>query len=76
MDHVKDYKPPKDSEDIDDVTKQLREVGCAPVAPVHAPSSSEEDEQYAVPVKKAKKGEIESDRLKCFFLYIPIALQF
>lgn len=56
MDHVKDYRPPKDSEDIDDVTKILREDGCAPSVPVSS-SSSEEDEQNAVPAKKLKKGE-------------------
>lgn len=54
VDHVKDYRPPKDSEDIDDVTKQLREQGCAPTAA----ASSEEDEPHGVPVKKSKKGEV------------------
>lgn len=57
MDHVKDYRPPKDSDDIDDVTKSLREEGCAPRAPSPASSSSGEDEQYAIPVKKPKKGK-------------------
>lgn len=56
MDHVKDYRPPKDSDDIDDVTKSLREEGCAPKAPSPA-SSSGEEEQYAIPVKKPKKGK-------------------
>lgn len=60
MDHVKDYRPPKDSEDIDDMTKLLREEGCAPKAPVSSSSSSEEDEQCAVPAKKPKKGEVTS----------------
>lgn len=58
MDHVKDYRPPKDHEDIDDVTKQLREEGCAPKAQQSSSSSSEEEEQYAIPVKKPKKGEV------------------
>lgn len=62
MDHVKDYRPPKDSEDIDDITKLLREEGCAPKVPVA--SSSEEEEVYAVPVKKAKKGEVLTGKLK------------
>lgn len=61
MDHVKDYRPPKDSEDIDDITKLLREEGCAPKVPVASPSS-EEEEVYAVPVKKAKKGEVTSGK--------------
>lgn len=63
MDHVKDYRPPKDAEDIDDITKLLREEGCAPKVPV-ASSSSEEEEVYAVPVKKAKKGEVITGSLK------------
>lgn len=58
MDHVKDYRPPKDSEDIDDVTKILREEGCAPSAPAPSSSSSEENEQNPVPAKKLKKGEV------------------
>lgn len=60
MDHVKDYRPPKDSEDIDAVTKHLREEGCAPKATESSSSSSEEDEQYSVPVKKPKKGTVTS----------------
>lgn len=60
MDHVKDYRPPKDTEDIDDITKNLREEGCAPKVTESSPSSSEEDEQYAIPVKKPKKGEVTS----------------
>ena len=61
VDHVKDYRPPKDNEDMDDITKHLREEGCAPKAP-EAPSSSssEEDEHYNIPVKKPKKGEATS----------------
>lgn len=30
MDHVNDYKPPKDSDKIDDETRQLYMEGCAP----------------------------------------------
>ncbi|XP_014212434.1 RNA-binding motif protein, X-linked 2 [Copidosoma floridanum] len=30
VDHVKDYKPPKDSKKIDDDTRKLRMEGCAP----------------------------------------------
>ncbi|KAM6907160.1 RNA-binding motif protein, X-linked 2 [Xenentodon cancila] len=63
VDHVKDYRPPKDSDDIDDITKHLREEGCAPKLPVPS-SSSEEDEQYAIPVKKAKKDKKEKKKKK------------
>uniref|UniRef100_A0A3B4TP14 RNA-binding motif protein, X-linked 2 n=1 Tax=Seriola dumerili TaxID=41447 RepID=A0A3B4TP14_SERDU len=57
VDHVKDYRPPKDHEDIDDVTKHLREEGCAPAAPESSSSSSEEDEQYKKKKKKKEKKE-------------------
>ncbi|XP_057331566.1 RNA-binding motif protein, X-linked 2 [Microplitis mediator] len=30
VDHVSDYKPPKDSKRVDDVTKKLRSEGCGP----------------------------------------------
>ncbi|KAI3373335.1 hypothetical protein L3Q82_006632 [Scortum barcoo] len=63
VDHVKDYRPPKDTEDIDDVTKLLREEGCAPKAQKSS-SSSEEDEQYTIPVKKAKKDKKEKRKKK------------
>ncbi|CRK96098.1 CLUMA_CG009534, isoform A, partial [Clunio marinus] len=31
VDHVSDYKPPKDHEDYDDITRNLHNQGCAPV---------------------------------------------
>lgn len=30
VDHVSDYKPPKDSDKLDDETRQLHTEGCAP----------------------------------------------
>lgn len=30
VDHVNDYKPPKDNDKLDDETRQLHEEGCAP----------------------------------------------
>ncbi|XP_069000071.1 RNA-binding motif protein, X-linked 2 isoform X1 [Embiotoca jacksoni] len=63
VDHVKDYRPPKDHEDIDDVTKHLREDGCAP-KPLDSSSSSEEDEQYTIPMKKPKKDKKEKKKKK------------
>lgn len=55
MDHVSNYRPPKDSEDIDDVTRRLREEGCAPKAP--SGSGSDSEDEYLLPVKKPKKGK-------------------
>ncbi|XP_043997121.1 RNA-binding motif protein, X-linked 2 isoform X1 [Gambusia affinis] len=63
VDHVKNYRPPKDHEDIDDITKRLREDGCAPSEPAAA-APSEEDEQQDVPVKKAKKDKKEKKKKK------------
>ncbi|KPP76438.1 hypothetical protein Z043_104223 [Scleropages formosus] len=56
VDHVQNYRPPKDTDDIDEVTKRLREEGCAPRMACSSSSDSEE-EGYAVVVKKQKKGE-------------------
>ncbi|XP_029483697.1 RNA-binding motif protein, X-linked 2-like [Oncorhynchus nerka] len=64
VDHVLNYRPPKDNEDMDDITKRLREEGCAPKLPDHSSSESEEEEQYAVPVKKPKKDKKEKKKKK------------
>ncbi|XP_030649289.1 RNA-binding motif protein, X-linked 2, partial [Chanos chanos] len=64
VDHVSNYRPPKDSEDIDDVTKQLREKGCAPKLPSPSSSSAESEEEYAIPVKKQKKDKKEKKKKK------------
>ncbi|XP_046559309.1 RNA-binding motif protein, X-linked 2-like [Haliotis rubra] len=53
VDHVENYKIPKEHGDEDEVTKRLREEGCAPKI---QPSSSSEEEP--VVVKKAKKGSL------------------
>lgn len=74
VDHVKDYRPPKDSEDIDDVTKILREEGCAPLPSAPASSSSEDDddEQNDVPAKKPKKGEVTPFLIKVNYIIIQL----
>ncbi|XP_061658425.1 RNA-binding motif protein, X-linked 2 [Syngnathoides biaculeatus] len=64
VDHVRDYRPPKDHEDIDDVTRRLREEGCAPSVnhtPPESLSSAEEDD---VPPKKSKKDKREKKKKK------------
>ncbi|XP_062916789.1 RNA-binding motif protein, X-linked 2 [Mobula hypostoma] len=57
VDHVANYRPPKDGDDIDDVTRTLREEGCGPKAPPPASVSSESSDEIAseVPTKKRKK---------------------
>uniref|UniRef100_A0A8C1Q286 RNA binding motif protein X-linked 2 n=1 Tax=Cyprinus carpio TaxID=7962 RepID=A0A8C1Q286_CYPCA len=55
VDHVVNYRPPKDTDDIDDVTKHLRKEGCAPKVPPPSSSESRSEKECAVPVKKPKK---------------------
>ncbi|NXI64013.1 RBMX2 protein, partial [Anseranas semipalmata] len=56
VDHVANYRPPKDSDDLDDVTKALHAKGCGVKTPPHTSSDSlSEDDD--VPVKK-QKGEL------------------
>lgn len=52
VDHVANYRPPKDTDDIDDVTKTLREQGCGLKTP--PPSSSESPSEDEAPAKKHK----------------------
>nr|XP_020825453.1 RNA-binding motif protein, X-linked 2 isoform X2 [Phascolarctos cinereus] len=53
VDHVANYRPPKDSRNLDDVTRKLREKGCGVKTPPPSSSESSEDE---TPVKKHKKA--------------------
>ncbi|XP_009472890.1 PREDICTED: RNA-binding motif protein, X-linked 2, partial [Nipponia nippon] len=56
VDHVANYRPPKDSDDLDDVTKALHAKGCGVKTPPHTSSDSlSEDDD--VPVKKQKDQE-------------------
>ncbi|KGL84819.1 RNA-binding motif protein, X-linked 2, partial [Tinamus guttatus] len=53
VDHVANYRPPKDSDDLDEVTKTLREKGCGVKTPPHT-SSDSLSEDDSPPVKKQK----------------------
>ncbi|NWX88588.1 RBMX2 protein, partial [Nothoprocta pentlandii] len=53
VDHVANYRPPKDSDDVDEVTKTLREKGCGVKTPPHT-SSDSSSEDDSPPVKKQK----------------------
>ncbi|XP_009076404.1 PREDICTED: RNA-binding motif protein, X-linked 2, partial [Acanthisitta chloris] len=56
VDHVANYRPPKESEDWDDVTRALHAKGCGVKTPPHTSSESlSEDED--VPVKKQKEKQ-------------------
>ncbi|XP_051486528.1 RNA-binding motif protein, X-linked 2, partial [Apus apus] len=56
VDHVANYRPPKDSDDLDDVTKALHEKGCGVKTPPHTSSESQSEDED-VPVKKQKDQE-------------------
>ncbi|XP_077139518.1 RNA-binding motif protein, X-linked 2 [Ranitomeya variabilis] len=61
VDHVSNYRPPKDGEDIDDVTQQLRAGGCGARTP--SPSASEEEaEELQRTRKEKKKKKTSKDR--------------
>uniref|UniRef100_A0A8C3QHU7 RNA binding motif protein X-linked 2 n=1 Tax=Cyanoderma ruficeps TaxID=181631 RepID=A0A8C3QHU7_9PASS len=55
VDHVANYRPPKESEDWDDVTRALHAKGCGVKTPPHTSSDSLSEDE-AVPMKK-QKGE-------------------
>ncbi|POI29235.1 hypothetical protein CIB84_007016 [Bambusicola thoracicus] len=55
VDHVANYRPPKDSDDLDDVTKALHAKGCGVKTPPQTSSDSSEDDD--TPVQK-QKGEM------------------
>ncbi|XP_051537175.1 RNA-binding motif protein, X-linked 2-like [Myxocyprinus asiaticus] len=64
VDHVANYRPPKDTDDIDDITEQLRKEGCAPKVPPPSSSDSESEKDDAVPLKKPKKDKKEKKKKK------------
>ncbi|XP_051850172.1 RNA-binding motif protein, X-linked 2-like [Antechinus flavipes] len=59
VDHVANYRPPKDSQNMDDVTRALWEKGCGVKTPSPSSLESSEDE---TPVKKHKKDKKEKKR--------------
>ncbi|CAG2227568.1 IST3 [Mytilus edulis] len=54
VDHVENYKQPKEFGDEDDITKQMRSEGCAPQLP-QSDNSEKEEDSFVVPMKKVKK---------------------
>lgn len=55
VDHVEDYKKPKEHGNEDEVTMKLRAEGCAPKLPDSPEEMSSEEEPLQVKVK-VKKG--------------------
>ncbi|XP_054025552.1 RNA-binding motif protein, X-linked 2, partial [Dryobates pubescens] len=63
VDHVANYRPPKDSDDLDDITKALHAKGCGVKTPPHS-SSDSLSEDDSVPVKKQKEEKSRQERHK------------
>nr|XP_042125123.1 RNA-binding motif protein, X-linked 2 isoform X2 [Peromyscus maniculatus bairdii] len=63
VDHVSNYRAPQESEDVDDVTRELQEKGCGAKTP---PSSSPEvsEDEDVKPIKKHKKDKKEKKKKK------------
>ncbi|XP_055965466.1 RNA-binding motif protein, X-linked 2-like [Sorex fumeus] len=60
MDHVSNYRAPKDSDELDDVTRLLQEKGCGAHKP---PKFSDEDSEDDKPTKKRKKGKTKRKKV-------------
>lgn len=54
MDHVSNYRAPKESDEMDDVTRQLQEKGCGAHTPPPSSSEGSEDDKPT----KSKKGKV------------------
>lgn len=61
VDHVSNYRTPKDSEETDTVTRELQEKGCGAHTPSPNSSEGSEDEK---PTKKHKKDKKEKKKRK------------
>ncbi|XP_022095195.1 RNA-binding motif protein, X-linked 2-like isoform X3 [Acanthaster planci] len=61
VDHVSNYRKPKEDENDDEITQQLRQEGCAPRTP---PSEDDEEREYLVPKKKNKKEHKTKPKLQ------------
>ncbi|XP_047392208.1 RNA-binding motif protein, X-linked 2 [Sciurus carolinensis] len=61
VDHVSNYRAPKDSEEADDVTKEIQEKGCGADTPSLSSSESSEDDK---PTKRHKKEKKEKKKRK------------
>ncbi|XP_060230380.1 RNA-binding motif protein, X-linked 2 [Meriones unguiculatus] len=63
VDHVSHYRAPQESEDVDDVTRELQEKGCGPNTPPSSSPEGSEDEDV-IPTKKHKKDPDKKERKK------------
>ncbi|XP_006903786.1 PREDICTED: LOW QUALITY PROTEIN: RNA binding motif protein, X-linked 2 [Elephantulus edwardii] len=63
VDHVSNYRAPKDSEELDNVTRELYEKGCGAHTPTPSPSESS-DEDKVTKRKKEKKEKKKKKKTK------------
>ncbi|XP_028618862.1 RNA-binding motif protein, X-linked 2 [Grammomys surdaster] len=63
VDHVANYRAPQESEDVDDVTRELQEKGCGVKTPPSSPPEVSEDEDAKLS-KKHKKDKKEKKKKK------------
>ncbi|XP_055293769.1 RNA-binding motif protein, X-linked 2 [Moschus berezovskii] len=61
VDHVSNYRVPKESEEMDEVTRELQERGCGAHTPPPSSSEGSEDDK---PTKKHKKDRKEKKKKK------------
>uniref|UniRef100_G5E5I0 RRM domain-containing protein n=1 Tax=Bos taurus TaxID=9913 RepID=G5E5I0_BOVIN len=61
VDHVSNYRLPEDSEEMDEVTRELQERGCGTHTPPPSSSEGSEDDK---PTKKHKKGKWKKRKKK------------
>lgn len=59
VDHVSNYKVPKDHEDYDDVTRRLHDEGCAPI--LQLPTAAIKREEFRRPAKVEKSPTSPAD---------------
>ncbi len=62
MDHVKEYKVPKDNDKVDDLTRELWSEGCAP-------TSKKFGTEAALPGTSKQGGGGSSPEIFCLLLY-------
>ena len=56
VDHVAEYRKPKEDENEDDITQRLRQEGCAPRTPSPSPPPPDVEEDDALTKQKGNKG--------------------
>lgn len=61
VDHVSNYRAPKDSEETDEVTRELQAKGCGAGVPSGSSAENSEDDK---PIKKHKKDKKERKKKK------------